>query len=140
MPRLFDGSRFGVALLGGTVAILVVVVLGSLLLGGQWPPRGLVFGDVTAGMRGPLADQPVIFERIDGPDVVTTRTDAHGHFSATVPPGRYYIAKTIAACPRLGPCEPRREFFLGLEVFTIAAGQHVELHLGTCGDIWQCPR
>jgi hypothetical protein len=49
--------------------------------------------------------------------------------------------KTIAACPRIGPCEPRREFFpIGLEVFTIAAGQHLDVHLATCGNIWQCPR
>ena len=83
----------------------------------------------------------MIFEHIDGPGVVAVWTDERGKFSATVPPGQYYIDKAIAACPRIGPCEPRREFLPnGIEVFTIAAGPHVELHPGTCGDIWQCPR
>lgn len=92
-------------------------------------------------MGGPIAGQSVIFERIDGPDVVTVRTDARGRFSATMPPGQYYIDMVIAACPRIGPCEPRRAFYpYGIEVFAIAAGQHLEARLGTCGDIWQCPR
>ena len=92
-------------------------------------------------MAAPLAGQPVIFERIDGADVGTVWTDTRGQFSATVPAGQYYIDRTIAACPRAGPCEPRREFFLiGREVFTIAAGEHIDVHLATCGNIWQCPR
>jgi hypothetical protein len=148
MPRLFDGSRFSIALLGGAVTVIVLMILGSLVLSGQLPPRpvGFVTGDVRAGMGGLVGGEQVIFERIDGPDpvspdVVTVRTDASGHFSASLPPGPYYVDMTIIACPRIGPCDPRRQFFpFGTRSFTIAAGQHVELHLGTCGDIWQCLR
>jgi hypothetical protein len=148
MSRLFDGSRFSFALLGGAVTILLLIVLGSLVLSGQLPPspKGFVFGDVRAGMGGLAGGKEVIFERIDGPDpvspdVVRVQADAHGHFSTSLPPGPYYVDMTISACPRIGPCDPRREFFpFGTRAFTIAAGQHIELQLGTCGEIWQCPR
>ena len=137
MPRLFDGSRFPLALLGGAVCVLVLIVLGSLVLSGQLPPRGLVSGDVRAGVVGPLPGQSVIFERIDGPDVVTVRTDTRGHFSATLPPGHYYVDQAIPNCPRIGACD-RKFFPLGTIAFRIAAGQHVELQLATCDGIWQC--
>ena len=141
MPRLFDGSRFSIALLGSAASVIVLILFGSLVLSGQLPPRGLVSGDVRAGLGGPLVGQSVIFERIDGSDVVTVRTDAHGHFSATLTPGQYYIDMVIAACPRIGSCEPRRAFYpFGLKIFTIAAGQHLEAQLATCGEIWQCQR
>jgi hypothetical protein len=143
MPRLFDGSRFSIALLAGAVTVLTLMVLGLLVLSGQLPPAptGLVTGDVRAGMGGAAAGQRVIFERIDGPDVVTVHADARGHFSARVPPGQYYVDMQIAACPNIGPCGPRRDFFpIGIKVFAIGAGQHLELQLGTCGDVWQCPR
>jgi hypothetical protein len=143
MSRLFDGSRFSIALLGGALTALVAIILSSLVLSGQLPPRpvGFVTGDVRAVMGGAAGGQRVIFERIDGPDVVTVHADARGHFSARVPPGQYYVEMQIAACPNIGPCGPRRDFFpIGIQVFTIAAGQHLELQLGTCGDVWQCPR
>src|SRR5439155_1402787 len=82
----------------------------SFLVGsGQLPPRGLVSGDVRAGIVGPLSGQPVIFERIDGADVLSVRTDAHGHFSATLSPGYYYVDQAIPICPRIGACD--RKFF-----------------------------
>jgi len=153
MSRLFDGSRFAIALLGGAMAVVILMILGSLILSGQLPPAptGLVTGDVRAGFGGLVGGQQVIFERIDGPAVVNpdvaspyvirVSADAHGHFSASLLPGPYYVDMTIAACPRIGPCEPRRQFFpFGTRAFAIAARQHIELHLGTCGDIWQCPR
>jgi len=137
MPRLFDGSRFRLALLGGVVCVLVLIVLGSLVLSGQLPPRGLVSGDVRAGVVGPLPGRPVIFERIDGPDIVTVRTDTRGHFSATLRRGYYYVDQAIPNCPRIGACD-RKFFPLGTIAFTIAAGQHVDLQLATCDGIWQC--
>jgi hypothetical protein len=137
MSRLFDGGRFRLALLGGAVGVLVLIILGSLVLSGQLPPRGLVSGDVRAGVVGLLPRQQVIFERIDGLDVVTVRTDARGHFTATVPPGYYYVDQAIPTCPRIGACD-RKFFPLGTIAFTIAAGQHVELQLATCDGIWQC--
>jgi len=38
--RLFDGSRFSIALLGNSVIVVVLIVIGSLVLSGQLPPRG----------------------------------------------------------------------------------------------------
>jgi hypothetical protein len=89
MPRLLDGSRVSVALLASAATGIILMVFGSLVLSGQVPPRAVVSGDVRFGMAAPLAGQEVIFERIDGPDVVTVQTDAHGRFSATVPAGQY---------------------------------------------------
>jgi hypothetical protein len=134
-----DGSRFSIVLLGGALSVVILMILGSLVLSGQLPPRpvGFVTGDVRAGVIGPLAAQPVIFERIDGSDIVTVRSDAHGHFSATLPPGYYYIDQAIPSCPRMGACD-RKFFPLGTIAFTIAAGQHVDLQLATCDGIWQC--
>jgi hypothetical protein len=153
MSRLFDGSRFSIALLGGAVTALILIVLGSLVLSGQLPPQpvGFVTGDVRAGMGHLAGGQQVIFERIDAPAfvnpdvaspyVIRVSADARGHFSASLPPGPYYVDMTIAACPRIGPCEPRRQFFpFGTKSFAITAGQHLEIQLGTCGEIWQCPR
>jgi hypothetical protein len=147
MSRLFDGSRFSIVLLGGALSVVILMILGSLVLSVLLPPRpvGFVTGDVRAGMGGLSREEQVIFERIDGPDpvspdVVTVRTDESGHFSASLPPGPYYVDMTITACPRIGPCERRRQFFpIGTRAFAIAAGQHIEFHLGTCGDVWQCP-
>jgi hypothetical protein len=151
VSRLFDGSKFSIALLGGAVTVLMLMILGSLVLSDQLPPRpvGVVTGDIRAGLGGPAGGQQVIFERTDAPidvnpDVASAyvfrvRADAYGHFSASLPPGSYYVDMTIAACPRIGPCEPRRRFFpFGTKTFAIADGQHVQLQLGTCDDIWQC--
>jgi len=135
MRRRRGGSRFTITLVG--TALGTLVVLGSLVVSGQLPPRGLVSGDVRAGIVGPLSGQPVIFERIDGADVLSVRTDAHGHFSATLPPGYYYVDQAIPICPRIGACD-RKFFPLGTIAFTIAAGQHVEIQLATCDGIWQC--
>jgi hypothetical protein len=153
VSRLFDGSKFGIALLGGAATLLMFMILGSLVLSGQLPPRpvGFVTGDVRAGLGGPAGGEQVIFERTDAPIdvnpdvaspyVLRVWADAHGHFSESLPPGSYYVDMTIAACPRIGPCEPRRQFFpFGPRTFAIVAGQHLDLQLGTCGDIWQCPR
>jgi hypothetical protein len=138
MPRLFDGSRFSITLLGGAVTVLMLMIIGSLVLSGQLPPRGLVTGSARAGLA-PGPGLSVTFERIDGPDVVTVRADASGHFSATLPPGQYYIDREIPNCPHIGACD--RTFFpIGIKSFSIAAGQHVQLVIGTCGDLWQCPR
>jgi hypothetical protein len=142
MPRLFDGSRSSIMLLGSAVSVLILMVFGSLVLSGQLPPRGLVTGDVRVGLGGrPVAGQPVIFERVNSPDAVTVRTDARGRFSATVPPGWYFVDMAITGCPRIGPCADHRQGFpVGTSAFTIAAGQHIELHLGTCDGSWQgCP-
>ena len=100
MRRRRGGSRFTITLVG--TALGTLVVLGSLVVSGQLPQRGLVSGDVRAGIVGPLSGQPVIFERIDGADVLSVRTDAHGHFSATLPPGYYYVDQAIPICPRIG--------------------------------------
>jgi hypothetical protein len=131
----FHGSVFVITLVG--VALGGLIVLCPLILSGQLPPRGLVSGDVRAGVVGPLPGQSVIFERIDGHDVVAARTDTRGHFSATLPLGYYYVDQAIPTCPRIGACD-RKFFPLGTIAFTVAAGQHVELQLATCEGIWQC--
>jgi hypothetical protein len=50
MSRLFDGSRFSIALLGGAVTALILTVLGSLVLSGQLPPQPV---GIVTGVSGP---------------------------------------------------------------------------------------
>jgi hypothetical protein len=127
-----DGKRFATFFVGAIACLFLV--LGVLVLSGQFSPHGFVSGSVYAGYYPTQAiHQSVIFEEVDGRRSYATQTDGQGRFSIALPPGAFDIASSLDCSGGVRYCR----FAAGPRSVTIAAGQHLDIVLQTCGD--KCP-
>lgn len=105
-------TRISRSIIPQTAALLLVIVIAGMLAGcglsGPGAARGILTGDVVAGPTCPV-------ERVEGPNcapapvpnreiqildangvvAATTKTDASGHFSVSLPPGAYVLHVAI---------------------------------------------
>lgn len=77
---------------GLAVGLAGLVIVSVLVVSGQLPPRGLVNGTVyDGGSSKSVPSLTLSFQEANGPRVYSVETDARGHFSVTVPPGKYRV-------------------------------------------------
>jgi hypothetical protein len=77
------------------IALAVVVLLCPLVISGHVPARGLVTGTVyevsVTGKTPPAPDPRLVFQQAGSWMEFIAAVNAAGHYSATLPPGRYHI-------------------------------------------------
>jgi len=77
------------------MALAILMLWCPLVLSGHLPPRGLVTGTVynsSVSGKGPQGHGPrLVFQQAGSSVEFDATVDAAGHYSATLPPGRYNI-------------------------------------------------
>jgi hypothetical protein len=90
------------------IALVALVLTLALSVSGHLPARGLASGAVYSshGPYTPLPYKPfskgtLVFRQVDSSQVFQGATDAAGHYSVTLPPGRYRVLPYVwdAGCP-----------------------------------------
>jgi len=124
------GPRASDVAIGIFLAALVLTLV--LTVSGHLPPRGLASGVVYSshGPYTPLPYKPfskglLVFRQVDSSQVSQVATDAAGHYSTTLPPGRYRVLPYVwdSGCPFAIP-----ECTNPPEVMVIA-GEHITSQL-----------
>jgi hypothetical protein len=125
-------SRLEAATFGRVIAIglsLGVLVLTSLLVvSGHVPPRGLVTGTVygiSYGSRGAAPGVKLSFKDAAGPRVVLIEAGSAGHFSVTLPPGRYHVTARDINMPDSLRIRVQGSRYGVAPVISVSAAEHV---------------